>query len=48
MKPDLLTGWRPHYAREADVSMQSSGDHPEVLQMHSGFIHDVHDTGLIQ
>lgn len=38
MQSDLLTGWGPHYAQGGDISMQRSGDHPEVLQMHSGFI----------
>lgn len=45
MKSDLLTGWGPHYAQEGDISMQRSGDYPEVLQMHSGFIQA---AGLIQ
>lgn len=45
MKSDLLTGWGPHYAQEGDISMQRSGDDPEVLQMHSGFIQA---AGLIQ
>lgn len=38
VKPDLLTGWRPHYAEEGDISMQRPGDGPEGLQMHSDFI----------
>lgn len=45
VKSDLLTGWRPHYAQEGDISVQRSGDDPEVLQMHSGFIQA---AGLIQ
>lgn len=45
MKSDLLTGWRPHYTQQGDVSIWTSGDGPETLQMHTGFIHD---AGLIQ
>lgn len=45
MKSELLTGWRPHYAQEGDISVQCSGEDPEVLQMHSGFIQA---AGLIQ
>lgn len=45
MKSDLLTGWGPDYAQEGDISMQHSGDDPEVFQMHSGFIQA---AGLIQ
>lgn len=39
VKPDLLTGWGPHYAQEDDISVELSGDDPEVLQMNSSFIH---------
>lgn len=44
MKSDLLTGCRPHYTEEDDISKLGSGEDPEVLQMHSGFI----QPGLIQ
>lgn len=37
-KSDLRTGWGAHYARKGDISVQRSGEDPEVLQMHSGFL----------